>query len=598
MENKACINKPKILLVDDRAENILALKKLLTIFDIEIFTANEGNDALSLMLQNEFFAVLLDVQMPGMDGFEVAELMKENETLSHYPIIFVTAISKEDKYVNKAHKLGAVDYLFKPIDPVILESKISVFLDQYKQRLEMSHVMAELKIMQAELEKSNNELKKLAHFDNLTRLPNRSQFEKNIRQTISRSKRNEQMFGVFFLDLDNFKTINDSLGHQIGDLLLQHVAKRITFCLREEDTVSRTGESNLIARLGGDEFAVVLQDIRSAHDAGTIAERLINDVNSITMLEGHEVNVGVSLGIACYPTSGTTPEQLIKHADIAMYRAKEKGRNNYQFYSTELNVVHERRQLFEGQLRSALEKDEFTLLYQPIINMKSEKCIGVEALIRWHNSELGFVSPMEFIEVAEDLRLIGPIGDWVMKTACQQLNQWLTQGYDVKKFSINLSTRQLLNKELPRLVAEQLKQYSIPEQLLELEITETAIMDDVDATEVILKQLSDIGCRLSIDDFGTGYSSLSRLKTLPINTLKIDQSFVRDLLDDDDDATIVKSIIALAKGLGLDIVAEGIENKEQLEFLQANGCHMGQGYYFAKPSDPSVIEEMLNKKEP
>ncbi|MCP4475556.1 MAG: diguanylate cyclase [Gammaproteobacteria bacterium] len=331
---------PKVLVVDDRQENLLAMEKVLAPLSLQLYRANSGEEALFFALEHDFAVILLDVQMPDMDGFEVADLMQSNEKTSHIPIIFVTALSKEEKYVSKGHEIGAVDYLFKPIDPIILKSKVNVFFKLYSREKILEQLLDENKEVKQELEKRNQELKHLASHDLLTKLPNRLKFSENIESILSLSKNNNQLFALLFIDLDDFKSVNDQYGHHVGDLLLQAVSDKLNNCFRKNDFVAKFSKENILARLGGDEFAVILNNLKDVNDAGMIAERAIKEVCCTYHLGGTDIHVSISIGIACFPSAGKDISTLCKNADAAMYVAKAKGKNMYQYYNDKLSEEH------------------------------------------------------------------------------------------------------------------------------------------------------------------------------------------------------------------------------------------------------------------
>ncbi len=414
----------------------------------------------------------------------------------------------------------------------------------------------------------------LANHDALTGLPNRVLFLERLDLGLARAHRTQKMVAVMFFDLDRFKIINDTLGHSVGDQLLQEVATRVRGCLREDDTV---------ARLGGDEFTVILEGINEDKYVAMVAQKIIDILAKPFKLVGQEVFVTASVGISVYPNDGEDPHSLVRHADVAMYRAKEMGKNNYQFFKTEMNTRAFERLTLENNLRRALERNEFELHYQPQLDLASGDVVGAEALIRWRHPELGLVSPDRFIPIAEETGLIIPIGEWVLRTACAQNKAWQRAGFAPLHVAVNLSGRQFKQKDLLRMIERAFAETGLDPAFLELEITESVIMEHADETIATLACMKTMGFQLSIDDFGTGYSSLSYLKRFPIDTLKIDRSFVHDITTDQDDAAITTAVIALAHSLNLKVIAEGVENGEQLEFLRAQGCDMIQGYHFSRP---------------
>lgn len=429
-------------------------------------------------------------------------------------------------------------------------------------------------------------IRHMALHDVLTGLPNRALLEDRLGQAISYSSRYNHVLWVLFLDLDRFKFINDSLGHKAGDRLLNIISKRLQSTIRETDT---------IARLGGDEFVLVLPERADENLSTYIVQRVMNAVSQPLMLEGQEFFLSCSIGVAVYPIDGSDAETLVEHADVAMYRAKKSGRNNFQFYTHAMNEEVLERLRIERALRNALERDEFVLYYQPQVDLHSGKIVGAEALIRWEHPELGMVSPDRFVSLAEETGLIVPIGAWVLRAACAQNKAWQNAGFSNLRIAVNLSARQFLQEDLAQSIIKILEETGLAPEHLEIELTESLIMTDIERTIAILQQLREVGVQLSIDDFGTGYSSLSYLKRFPVNILKIDQSFVRDIAVDHDDEAIVTSIISLAHNLNMQVIAEGVETQEQLDYLKQQGCNEMQGYYFSPAVTASMFEEIMRE---
>lgn len=424
-----------------------------------------------------------------------------------------------------------------------------------------------------------------AYHDLLTKLPNRALLRDRLGLAISQAKREREMLAVMFLDLDRFKNVNDSLGHMIGDELLQQVSNRLRSCVREGDT---------LARFGGDEFALLLPKINhSRDDVESIAEKIINVLKQPFMVDGHELYVSTSIGISLYPQDGINMDTLIKNADIAMYHVKGQGKNGYQFYSNDMNKPYFKHLSMETGIHKALDSEQFSLVYQPQINLKTGDIVGVEALLRWQHPEHGNISPSEFIPFAEESGLIVKIGEWVLKTALTELKGWRDAGLPEIRMSINMSARHIAEKDFVPSIRRILKQLELPGDALEIEITENAIMDDMDDIVRKLKLLADMGVTIAIDDFGTGYSSLSYLHKLPIQTLKIDRTFLKESRYARDDHTIVNTIVAMAKGLKLNVIAEGVETRNQLDYLREIECNEAQGFLFGKPLAPDVIAQLL-----
>ncbi|MCW9014554.1 MAG: EAL domain-containing protein [Gammaproteobacteria bacterium] len=425
-----------------------------------------------------------------------------------------------------------------------------------------------------------------AYHDMLTRLPNRTLLKDRLNQAISHTKRNNTKLAIMFLDLDRFKVVNDTLGHMIGDQLLQAVSTRLKKCLREGDT---------LARIGGDEFTLLLPEIHTRKDSEHIADKIIHALKKPFCIDDHEFFVSTSIGIAHYPDDGTTMETLIKHADIAMYHVKDNGKDGYKFYADNMNELYSRHLSLENDMRRALQNDQFVIYYQPQINVETNEVFAMEALIRWQHPERGLISPTEFIALAEETGLIQPIGDWVLRNACAELKRWRNAGLTSVRVAINLSSCQLEQDNIVDTIFELLRSHDIPGDMLEIEITENVLMKDIENGIFKLNQLSDYGIKIAIDDFGTGYSSLNYLKKLPIDTLKIDRSFIHDMQQNDEDSSIIKAIIAMAKGLNLNIISEGVETEEQLEQLREWRCKNMQGFLFSRPmTDDDAIELLLN----
>ncbi|MEK6663055.1 MAG: EAL domain-containing protein [Pseudomonadota bacterium] len=418
------------------------------------------------------------------------------------------------------------------------------------------------------------QLMHLATHDHLTHLPNRSLLQDRITQAIAHAERAERQMAVLFLDLDRFKNINDSLGHDVGDKLIIVLAERLRGIVRSGDTV---------ARVGGDEFVIVITELQYETQAENVARKVLEVLAEPEVVDGTELFLNGSIGISLYPRDGRDCHTLLKNADAAMYRAKEAGRNQFQFFTQAMNANAVHRLTLENELRHALEREEFSLHYQPQIDLANGAVVGMEALLRWHSPTRGMVSPAEFIPLAEESGLIVPIGEWVLRTACAQNKAWLNAGMQSLRVAVNISARQCRFNSLTKLVERVLADTGLDACHLELEITESLLMDNPEESASTLHDLNQMGIQLAIDDFGTGYSSLSYLKRFPIHTLKIDQSFVRDITSDPDDAAIVKAVIAMARSLKLRVVAEGVETAEQLEFLRAHDCEGMQGYYFSKP---------------
>jgi diguanylate cyclase (GGDEF)-like protein/PAS domain S-box-containing protein len=413
-----------------------------------------------------------------------------------------------------------------------------------------------------------------AHYDGLTGLSNRVLFRDRLQQTMAQGRRRDWLVGVIMLDLDRFKIANDTLGHGAGDMLLKQVAARLTNCVRPGDTVGR---------FGGDEFGIILSDLRNAGDVRLVAQKILSTFAEPFRLDASEIHVTASLGISLYPSDSDDCDTLIKYADTALHRAKDSGRNNFQFYTTEMNVRALHRLNLENNLRHALERQEFLLHYQPKASLSRGVTTGLEALLRWQHPQFGLVSPVEFVPVLEETGLIIPVGEWVIGAVCAQIKSWQAAGIKPVPVAINLSGRQFLAQDLGSTVKRLLAEHELDPGLVELEITESSLMVNTEEAIQTLEHLSSLGVSLAIDDFGTGYSSLSYLKRFPLDSLKIDRSFVRDITSDAEDAAITRAVISMAHSLGLKVVAEGVETEAQMSFLAANACDEIQGYYLARP---------------
>lgn len=433
---------------------------------------------------------------------------------------------------------------------------------------------------------TEEQLEKLAYFDSLTELPNRLLFRDRLSQEIAAARRHNFKVALLFIDLDRFKYVNDNLGHAAGDELLQIVAQRIKETVRDSDTVSR---------LGGDEFTVIIPDIEHEEQVSGVAQKIIAVLGETMSLRGQAVHIGASIGIAIFPNDGENIDQLNQHADMALYKAKDEGRNNFQYFSHEMQIHNAERIKLEADMRRGIERGEFTLYYQPKYTLATGEISGIESLLRWQQPERGLVSPAEFIPLAEETGLIIPISEIVLRQACMQTAEWNREMGMTLNVAVNLSAKQFAQAELAAVIAGVLDESGLSAEHLELELTESMVMDDVEQAILTMYALRDLGLSLAIDDFGTGYSSLSYLKRFPITTLKIDQSFVRDLTTDSDDASIIQAIIAMARQLQLHVVAEGVETREQLEFLRRHGCEQVQGYLLSRPLPKDSLEALLRQ---
>ncbi len=687
-ESTQITGKPLVLVADDDATHRKVLQKVLEESGFRVVTAPNGKEAIDQVAKFNPDVVLLDVEMPEMDGFSVCEIIRARKTDSEIPIFIITSRDDEES-VERAYKLGATDFLTKPIALPVLPHRIGYILrtctslndlrgliravpdlifivnkdgevqqglsgpdavhtqqikalstaseinfypcenddratNCIKQALETGkpqvyeHILealdihletrfvprdktSVLAIVRDITERKNSEARifNLAYYDELTELPNRQLFSQSLERTIAIAQRDGQQFAVLFVDLDRFKRINDTLGHSVGDELLKEVARRLESCTRSTDSVARIDAAEdsgiKLARLGGDEFVIKLYGIDNDKMVSAIASRIISVLTPPFSCGGHQFVVTPSIGIALYPQDGETGEELLMNADSAMYRAKNFGRNNYKFYSETMRTKSLHRLDLENQIRKAIDSGQFELHYQPKVDAETWSLVGAEALLRWNHPERGSIAPDDFIPVAEETGLIVPIGQWVLREACKQVRAWSTLPTGAIPVSVNISSHQFNSDGLIEDVFDAVSGAGIDALLLELEITESVLLQDADSTLLALRRLKQAGVSLSVDDFGTGYSSLSYLKRFPIDTLKIDRSFVKDLHCDADDAAICAAILAMSRQLGLNVVAEGVESEEQLEFLRRHGCNQIQGFLCSKPLSADDFAAMLNQ---
>jgi len=692
------IESPRVLVVDDDITVRLLAHQFLSKEGFSVIEAEDGLQALHIFQETKPHVVLMDVDMPNMNGFEACRQLRCLPAGKTVPILMVTGREDIDS-IEKAYDAGATEFSPKPTNWVILVHRLRYMLRssstlqalrKSEERLDKAQRLARLgnwewnidldetnwseqlyrilgkrhrgespsfdyflrsvhpsdrdsvrlwyqetlksekqscishKIIlpggkeltvqhQAEvhfdelgnarlmsgtvldvtqLKEAQEKILQLAHFDSLTGLANRHIFRERVQQALDLSSRYNRQAAVLFLDLDNFKRINDTFGHSIGDLLLQEVAERLKACVRNCDGIGRL-DVRQVSRFGGDEFTLLLTEILQPGNAVSVAQRIIDSLKVPIILPGHEVVITPSIGIAVFPQHGSSVDDLLKYADTAMYSAKKEGKNRYALFSQEMNVTGQRRLKLENSLRKALEKGELYLNYQPQVELGNCDIVGVEALLRWRNDELGLVSPEEFIPIAEETGLIISIGEWVLREACHQAKVWRDKGLPKIRMAVNLSVCQLVGQGLEKLVAQVLQDTHLPPDRLELEITETMLIDNLDRTIETLTKLKAIGVQLSIDDFGTGYSSLNYLKCLPVDRLKIDQSFVTHITSNSNDASMALAIVAMAHSLKLNVIAEGVETKGQHDFLRERCCDEMQGYLFSRPISELQVEELL-----
>ncbi|MDF1654294.1 MAG: EAL domain-containing protein [Coxiellaceae bacterium] len=561
----------KILIVDDNKNNILAMKTILDDLPVTLYSAASGEEALTLALEHEFAVIYLDVQMPGMDGYEVIRCLSDKKSTANIPVVLVTALSNDQKSILKGYEYGAIDYLPKPISPEILMAKTKIFINLYQQQIQLKAMV--------------ESLDRLCKIDELTRLSNRFQFNVYLEKMISTGNRHQRCFSLLLLDLDNFKLINDVHGHDMGDELLKQVAGRLANSLRISDHISR---------LGGDEFAMLISEVKHSYGINHFASKILTSLSEPFKINNQVLHTTASIGIATFPFANDTIQGLFKCADVALYRAKNKGKNSFQHFTDSLNKNYLRQSRIEHALLDAMNNNNIHLVYQPKYNMENREVIGVEALARWEHEELGNIPPIEFIRIAEETGHISELGDYLLLLAFKQFQQW-NDSLKNSSFhlAINLSPYQFIDNNFLTNIKQMIKTYDINLNQVEFELTESVFKGNDYELENALNSLNDFGACISIDDFGTGYSSMSRLKQLPITVLKIDKSFISEVTSESDNAAIVKAIIALGEALQLNIIAEGVETEEQMDFLLKHGCSQAQGYYFSKPVSATEINKLI-----
>ncbi|WP_321394217.1 EAL domain-containing protein [uncultured Desulfuromusa sp.] len=567
--NETNLNAPLILIVDDEIASRLLMCASLKKAGFRVAEAEDGLMAVKEFESLQPDAVLLDVMMPKLDGFDTCRAIRKLKGGENTPILMVTGLD-DIEAINKAFNSGATDFITKPINWTVLNFRI-------KYMLRASDAFYDVINKQKQIQK-------LAFFDHLTGLANRSMFKDTLEIALAESAKEESQLAVLFMDLDRFKTINDTLGHHVGDYLLKGVAERISYCIREADVFSRLNHRNTkhyVSRLGGDEFTIMLPRLKNPEDAGLVARRIKERLADPFLIDNTEIYISTSIGISIFPLDGTDAEVLMKHADLAMYHAKEKGKNNFQFYKKALNVKARERLDFENTVRKAVKQEQFELYYQPQIDLNTGSIIGAEALTRWNHPQHGAISPAKFIPAIEELGLIVPFTDWVIRQVGKDRLAMVDLGVEVERIAINISSKQFTQQKIPQKINDALQPFGLNPQFLELELTESVLAHQDKETLAILSQIKEMGMSISVDDFGTGYSSMVYLKSLPIDVVKIDRFFIKDLLVSRKDAAIVKAIISMAHSMEMKVIAEGIEKHEQYEVLKTMGCDYGQGFLFS-----------------
>lgn len=707
------MDNPKILVVDDDPTTRMLAARFLGAAGFEIHGAEDGEVALNMLSEVNPDLLLLDVEMPQLDGFDTCTQLRDIPEHAKTPILMVTGL-EDTQSIEKAYAVGATDFTTKPLNWTILPHRLRYLLrssaamnelaatnkelattktslvtaqriariGSWEWQIESDHMMwsehlfallglepdsvapsldvflnclhsgdrdrvatwltdvrndtvtqhADYRILMpdgserhiqhlievvsdtangarilyatlqdvTEKRRTEQKIHQLAYSDSLTSLPNREAFRERLHQALSLAQRHQRTSAILFLDLDDFKRVNDTLGHTVGDLLLQAVAQRLLTSVRDCDVVTHGTVDDLqhtVARLGGDEFTILLADIDRGESAATVAQRVLDALSETFHIATHEVFISPSIGVALFPQDGDDAETLLKNADVAMYAAKRSGKNLYRFFDDSLNESTIKRLKIDTLLRKALGRGELSLHYQPQMDLSSGDVVGVEALIRWHNPEFGSVSPEEFIPLAEENGQIVPIGEWVLNTACAQARRWIDEGFPLSRVAVNISVIQFVRPDFTDVVAKALAASGLAPAALELEITESLLAKDVSGAVRTLRALKDIGVQLSIDDFGTGYSSLSQLKHFPIDRLKIDRSFVRDVISDHNDAAITLAVIGMAQTMNLDVVAEGVETEAQMRFLETNRCNEVQGFHLSRPLPAKEMALWLRKHQ-
>ncbi|WP_071394079.1 EAL domain-containing protein [Bacillus tuaregi] len=572
------IDEPiNILLVDDRPENLLALEAIIEKEEYNLIKAYSGEEALKYLLKYDFAAILLDVQMPGMDGFGTAKIIKTREKTKNIPILFITANHMDSEHIFMGYSVGAIDYLLKPFDPFILKSKVEGFVELYKMKRKL--------IQQAQaLEEKNIMIEHMAYHDVLTDLPNRRKFNEQLIHHITDARRKNQSLGILYLDMDRFKFVNDSLGHIIGDRLLQEIAKRLTELLRPGD---------VLARVDGDEFNMILPDI-DRENSLVVAESVIEAFKEPFYIDQYELFITTSIGLCVFPYDGEDSLSLIKNADAALRRAKEQGKNKYKVFHSGLNFNSYRSFQMRNDLRKAIDRKELELVYQPRKAIDSGIIQGAEAIMRWNHPSWGTINAEEIIPIAEENGQIFEISDWVLKEVCNQFAIWEQKGIIPIRIAFKVTPHAFLQNHLTEHIQSVLYEKNVNPKLIEVEITEAVILKNENAIIKKLQQLRKMGVRIILDDFGTGYSSLNYVRRFPVDMVKVDKSFIADLSTNQHHSKVImESISSLAKNFQLAVMAEGVDTLEQLNLLRNYHCQQYQGNLCSPPLLSTDLEEFL-----
>ncbi len=542
--------RPVVVLADDDPSIRLMVRHVLESEDFDIVEASDGLEAIKAVEKYHPALILLDAVMPGIDGFTTCQQIKDNGH-ADIPVMMITGLD-DDASVERAYEVGAIDFITKPIKWAVLKHRVKSVV---------AKVIAERKVQL------------LAYRDTLTDLPNRLLFADRLEQAVIRAERSRTSVALMLVDIDDFKLVNDSFGHEAGDKLIKAVGQLISRSLRRADT---------IARLGGDEFAVIIEGIDGPQDAISIADNLTTILEHNVRLDDQETYTSASIGIAVYPDDGKDARTILKNADTALFRAKENGRHCFQFYKPEMSVSAMERLDLENSLKAAFENDEFLIHYLPVIDIHKNEIVGVEALLRWQHPDKGMIQPADFLPTVENSGLIIALGEWLIFSVCKQIRLWQDAGLKEQNVSINLAPRQFKEQDLVALFTQAIAENNIEASSLSIEVTERTLIDNVGGVESTLKKLRNMGMKVMLDDFGTGYASLAYLKDFPVDLVKIDREFISGIPDNPGDSEIVDAIAGLTRGLKLDLLAEGVETESQLSVLKNVGCQYGQGFYWSK----------------